>query len=131
MKLLLDTHAFLWWVTDSENLSPKARQAIGDRANEVLVSAASVWEIAIKYRLGRLPNAEVFVHGIDEHLVRTLGFFDLPISLSHAKRAGLLPISKDHKDPFDRMLIAQALAEDVQLVSNEALFDSYFVHRLW
>jgi PIN domain nuclease of toxin-antitoxin system len=129
VRLLLDTHALLWWVTDSENLSTKARQAIGDRANEVLISAASVLEIAIKYRLGRLPNAEAFVYGI-EHLVRTLGFFELPISLSHAKRAGLLPI-ENHKDPFDRMLIAQALAEDLQLVSNEAVFDSYFVHRLW
>lgn len=127
MRLLLDTHALLWWVLDADALSKKARKAISDFDNEVFVSAASAWEIAIKFRIGRLPEADSFVHSLHEN-VRKLGFAELPISVEHAQRAGMLP--GDHKDPFDRMLIAQAHAENLVLVSNEKLFDSYSIHRL-
>jgi PIN domain nuclease of toxin-antitoxin system len=128
MQLLLDTHALLWWVLDSKNLSKKARGAIGDFNNEVFVSAATAWEIAIKFRIGRLPDAEPFVHSFRGNL-RKLGFSELPVSVEHAQRAGLLP--GEHKDPFDRMLIAQAQTEGLLLVTNEDLFDGYYIHRLW
>jgi PIN domain nuclease of toxin-antitoxin system len=128
MRLLLDTHALLWWVLDAEGLSKKARSALKDFNNEVYVSAATAWEIAIKFRIGRLPEAESFVHSFGDNL-RKLGFAELPISVEHAQRAGLLP--GEHKDPFDRMLIAQAQTEGFQLISNETLFDAYHVHRLW
>jgi PIN domain nuclease of toxin-antitoxin system len=128
MQLLLDTHALLWWALDSENLSKKARRALNDLNNDVYVSAASAWELATKFRIGKLPDAESFVHSFGDTLQR-LGFLELPISVDHAKRAGLMSI--EHKDPFDRMLIAQAQAGGFVLVSNEALFDAYNVHRLW
>lgn len=128
MQLLLDTHALLWWSLDSKNLSRKARKAIGDYDNEVFISAATAWEIAIKFRVGRLPEAESFVHSFRNNL-RKLGFTELSISVDHAQRAGLL--AGEHKDPFDRMLIAQSQAEGHVLVSNEELFDAYHIHRLW
>lgn len=128
MKLLLDTHALLWWVLDSKDLSRKARRALTDVNNDVFVSAATAWEVATKFRLGKLPEADSFVHSFSDTLQR-LGFLELPISVEHAERAGLLRI--DHKDPFDRMLITQAQAEGLVLVSNEDLFDSYHVQRLW
>ena len=128
MQLLLDTHALLWWVLEADGLSKKARQAISDTKNEIFVSAATAWEIATKFRLGRLPEAEPFVYSLRANL-RKLGFTELPISLEHAQRAGLLP--GEHKDPFDRMLIAQAQVEGLSMVSNEKVFDVYRVHRLW
>jgi len=128
MQLLLDTHALLWWVLEADGLSKKARQAISDTKNEIFVSAATAWEIATKFRLGRLPEAEPFVNSLRANL-RKLGFTELPISLEHAQRAGLLP--GEHKDPFDRMLIAQAQVEGLSMVSNEKVFDVYRVHRLW
>lgn len=128
MRLLLDTHALLWWVLDAEELSRKARRAIHDLNNEVFVSAATSWEIATKFRMGRLPEAESFVYSFRENL-KKLGFSELAISVDHAQRAGLL--LGEHKDPFDRMLLAQAQTEGLVLVSNENLFDSYPISRLW
>ena len=128
MQLLLDTHALLWWALDADDLSRKARRAIANCDNQVFVSAATAWEIAIKFRAGRLPEAEAFVQSFSKNL-RTLGFIELAISVEHAQRAGLLPGS--HKDPFDRMLIAQAQAEGFLLISNEKLFDTYHVPRIW
>ena len=128
MRLLLDTHALLWAVSGDAALSRKAAAAIADLENEIYVSAASVWEIATKFRNGKLPNADPFVHAMAESLQR-LGFRGLPISLEHAGRAGLLP--GEHRDPFDRMLVAQAQAEDLVLVSNERVFDEWKVRRLW
>src|ERR1700748_1155663 len=120
MQILLDTHALLWWVLDNDQLTRKARQAIANFDNDVLVSAATVWEITTKYRLGRLPEAGPFVHSIRASL-RKLGFAELPISLEHAQQAGLLKGA--HKDPFDRMLIAQAASDGLTLISNEKVFD--------
>lgn len=128
MQLLLDTHALLWWLADDPALSKRARTAIANTDNLVIVSAASVWEIATKVRLGKLPTAGDLAADFDGHLDRQ-GFQVPPIPSEHAIRAGLLP--GEHKDPFDRMLIAQAQAENLALVSNEAAFDSYGVRRIW
>ena len=128
MRLLLDTHAFLWWLTDSPRLSEPARQAIADETNDILVSAASAWEITTKHRLGRLPNAEVVASDVAGIIARQ-DFDELPITVDHAARAGALP--GPHRDPFDRMLIAQALSGNLDLVSSESLFDRYGVRRLW
>jgi PIN domain nuclease of toxin-antitoxin system len=124
----LDTHALLWWLGDDPSLGKRARSAIADKSNGVIVSAASAWEIAIKFRLGRLPDASELLSGFADQM-RVQGFDPLAISVEHAIRAGLLP--GKHRDPFDRMLIAQAQAEDLTLVSNETLFDGYGVRRIW
>jgi PIN domain nuclease of toxin-antitoxin system len=128
VRLLLDTHALLWWILDSKDLSRKARSALISFNNEIHVSAATAWEIATKSRLGKLPAADPFVHSISESLNK-LGFHELAITVDHAQRAGLLP--GHHRDPFDRLLIAQAQAENLVLVSNEKLFDDYRIQRLW
>lgn len=128
MHILLDTHALLWWLADDPGLSRRARSSIATTDNTVLVSAASAWEIATKVRLGKLPTAADLAADFAGHLERE-GFQVLPISGEHAIRAGLLP--GGHKDPFDRMLIAQSQAENLALVSNETVFDSYGVRRIW
>jgi PIN domain nuclease of toxin-antitoxin system len=128
VRLLLDTHAFLWWLAGDEQLPGRAREAIGDQANEVYVSAASAWEVATKARIGKLPDAVTLAHDFGEYVARQ-GFRPLDISIAHAQRAGLLP--GPDKDPFDRMLIAQAQAEGLALVSNAEVFDSYGIVRLW
>ncbi|HXY58250.1 MAG TPA: type II toxin-antitoxin system VapC family toxin [Methylocystis sp.] len=128
MRLLLDTHAFLWWLAGDEALSPIARAAIADESNDVFVSAASAWEIATKHRIGKLPAVAAIVADIDA-VLRDQSFVGLPIGVRHGQAGGALP--GPHRDPFDRMLIAQALAEDLTLVSNEAIFDVYGVRRLW
>lgn len=126
--LLLDTHALLWWVDGDERLSETARAAIADPSRTILVSAASAWEITTKHRLGKLPGA-ADVAGDVRGCVASQGFEDLAITLADAERAGRLP--GPHRDPFDRMLIAQAQARDLALVSNETLFDTYGVRRVW
>lgn len=127
MTLLLDTHALLWWATLDPSLSRKAKRAIAADGTEVFVSAASAWEIATKVRLGKLEwPAEA---GTVNAYVLGQGFRSLPISLAHAERAGQLPIP--NRDPFDRVLIAQAQMEDLWLVSNEEDFDVAGVRRYW
>jgi PIN domain nuclease of toxin-antitoxin system len=128
LKLLLDTHALIWWLEGSEALSPRARDAISDEANSIAVSAASAMEIATKFRLGKLPGAALLAQDF-EAIVAAQGFTELAISVHHARLAGGMNIA--HKDPFDRFLMAQAQAESMTLVSNEALFDSFAIHRLW
>jgi len=128
VRLLLDTHALLWWLTDDPALPVSARKLIARTSNTVLVSAASVWEIATKVRLGRLSDAADLVSDFTGYLARER-FEGLPISVEHAVRSGLLP--GPHKDPFDRMLIAQAQAENLPIVSIDAVFDHYKVRRLW
>lgn len=128
MRLLLDTHAFLWWVTDSHRLSATARTAIGDRDNTIHVSAASAWEITTKHRIGRLPEAVSIVHELPAAIVGE-GFDPLPITVVDAARAGGLP--GPLRDPFDRMLIAQAQLRDLLLVSVDQALDQYDVQRLW
>ena len=128
MRLLLDTHALLWWVTDDRQLSQDTRRAIEDNANDVLVSAAVAWEIATKHRIGKLPEAGRLVGDFVEAIALE-GFQGLPITVDDGARAGALP--GPLRDPFDRMLIAQALSRGLALISNETLFDRYGVHRLW
>jgi PIN domain nuclease of toxin-antitoxin system len=128
VRILLDTHAFLWWMAGDSRLAPTARRAVGADESDILVSAASVWEIATKHRLGRLPEADALAGDIRAGIA-SQGFAELPVSVADAERAGRLagPV----RDPFDRMLLAQALAHELALVSNEEAFDWYGVNRLW
>ncbi len=128
MQLLLDTHTFLWWVIDDERLSQAARRAIADDENDVLISAASAWEITTKHRIGKLPAAEALADDIVGKIALE-GFGELSISVDDAARAGALP--GPLRDPFDRMLIAQALSRNHIVISSESLFDLYAVRRLW
>ncbi len=128
MRYLLDTHTLLWWMTTDSQLSVLARALIGKRENTSVVSAASAWEIATKVRLGRLPSAADLVQDFAVDLEQQR-MEVLPITAAHAIRAGLLP--GPHKDPFDRMLIAQAQAENIPIVSNDVALDGYGVRRLW
>ena len=128
MQLLLDSHALLWWLAGDDALSAAARTAIADEDNGIFISAASTWEIATKHRLGKLPRIGKIIADLDR-LIADQGFIGLPINLRHGRVAGTLP--GPHRDPFDRMLIAQAMLENLVLVSNEQPFDSYGVARLW
>ena len=128
MRILLDTHALIWWLTDSSRLSDAVLGAILDPANEKLVSAASAWEVATKCRLGKLPESEALAFDFVGIITRQ-GFAELPITVSDAARSGSLP--GPLRDPFDRMLIVQAQALNLVLISNESSFDQYGVLRLW
>ena len=128
MRALLDTHALLCWLSDDPALTRTARKVIAETNNTLIVSAVSAWEIAIKFRLGKLPTAADLVSDFPA-LIEREGFQLLAISAEHGIRAGLLP--GPHKDPFDRVLIAQSQAENTPIISNEALFESYGVRRLW
>jgi PIN domain nuclease of toxin-antitoxin system len=128
MRLLLDTHAFLWFVLNDPQLSPTARAVIEDEQAEVLVSPASYWEIAIKISLGKyaltVPYETFWQRGIADN-----GFVVLPIEVRHT--AALISLPFHHRDPFDRLLVAQAMVEDIPLVSAEKGLDAYPVRRVW
>jgi PIN domain nuclease of toxin-antitoxin system len=128
VRLLLDTHTFLWWLDGDRRLSRTARSRIADADNVVLLSAASAWEITTKARIGKLPGALEVAEDVSGAAAGQ-GFAALDITILHAQRAGRLP--GNHRDPFDRMLIAQAQLEDVPIVSNETIFDGYGVTRIW
>jgi PIN domain nuclease of toxin-antitoxin system len=128
VRLLLDTHALLWWLDGDRRLSLKARRAIAYESNAILVSAASAWEITTKARLGKLPGA-IDVAADVAACVAAQGFLPLDMTLLHAQRAGSL--SGTHRDPFDRMLIAQSQIEDVALVTDDEAFDAFDVRRFW
>ena len=128
MRLLLDTHTLLSWLGDDSALPALARKNISSRSHTVFVSAASAWEIATKYRIGKLPQGAELASRFDS-ILGSESFESLPISTAHGVRAGLLP--GPHRDPFDRMLIAQARSEDLTVVSNDRIFDEYKLHRLW
>ena len=128
MKLLLDTHALLWWLDGDAKLILAARSLIADESNEIFVSAASAWEISTKVRIGKLPGAVEVAAKLPQIIV-SQGFDALPITIDHAQRAGALP--GPHRDPFDRMLAAQAQAENMPIISRDAIFDTYAVARLW
>lgn len=128
MRVLLDTHVFLWWVADSSRLSARARGLIAAPGNPVFVSVASAWEIATKYRTGKLPEAAHVALDV-AGIIAGQGFEELPITIADAERAGRLPGT--HRDPFDRMLAAQALGRDLPLVSKDAVLDEFAVQRLW
>jgi PIN domain nuclease of toxin-antitoxin system len=128
MKVLLDTHTLLWATIEPSSLSKRATVIIANPASEIYVSAASAWEIATKVRLGKLRGAEEFER---EFLgdVDSAGYTLLPISAAHALRAGRL--AGDHRDPFDRMIAAQALAEDIPILSIDPKLDSFGITRIW
>ena len=128
VKLLLDTHAWFWWMMGSSRLPAKAANAIGSRQNEAMVSAVSVYELMLKHHIGKLPEMELVARDVERQLDLD-GFGRLALTSVHAARAGTL--SYTHRDPFDRLLIAQALTDGLTLVSNEALFDGFGVERLW
>jgi len=128
LRALLDTHTLLWWILEDPALSQTARETIAETSNTILVSAASAWELAIKFRLGKLPRAGDLVSNFLSEVERE-GFQLLPISAEHGIRAGLL--AGPHKDPFDRMLIAQSQAENTPIISNEIVFENYGIRRLW
>lgn len=121
--LLLDTHTFLWWRSDASQLPPASLDRIR-HADLVFVSVVSAWETAIKVALGKLTIDGHFASGVEES-----GFAKLPISFEHAERAGTLP--NHHKDPFDRMLIAQAMCDDLTLITRDHQFQAYDVEIGW
>jgi len=128
LKLLLDTHALLWWWSDDKRLSKRASKAIADENNIVLVSAAGAWEIATKYRIGKLTGAEQAVAEFNE-LIISDEFTHLQVSYAHAlKASGFLT---DHRDPFDRMLAAQAIIEGAALVTDDAAIKLFRVKWFW
>jgi PIN domain nuclease of toxin-antitoxin system len=128
MMVLLDSHAFLWFVMGDPRISATARAQIENPALEKLLSPASYWEIAIKVSVGKLSLTEPFDILIPRE-VHNGGFLILPISIAHAASVATLPYH--HRDPFDRMLIAQAIVENIPIVSADAQFDAYGVHRIW
>ena len=128
MNLLLDTHTFLWFWWDDSQLSSVARDIIADPSNCKLVSAASYWEVAIKVSLNKLDLGEPYSDFMHREITRN-NFEILPITLDHAAVITTLPFH--HRDPFDRMLIAQSMWEQLPLVSRDSLFDAYPIKRIW
>jgi PIN domain nuclease of toxin-antitoxin system len=128
VRLLLDTHALIWWFLDDPKMTAAAEAAIGSAEAEVFVSAISAFEIVSKLRLGKRPQVAFLTANLQD-MIEGEGFACLPLSLPHARLAGSLPF--EHRDPFDRLLIAQAITEELVLVSNERLFDQTGVQRLW
>ncbi len=128
MKLLLDTHVFLWFIGGDKRLSPSAQVLIEDVSNDAYLSVASLWEMAIKISLGRLQLAQPFETFIPHQLsLNRIGL--LGITMSHTARVAALPFH--HRDPFDRLLVAQAQVEQMPLMSSDPAFDAYGITRLW
>lgn len=128
MRLLLDTHTFLWWLDDDRRLSTTARRVIEDSDNEVFVSAASGWEIAIKTQLGKLRLPAAPESFITEQLLHN-GFKSLPISLSHALQVSMIPAF--HRDPFDRILVVQSIVERMPIITADPLVTQYQAETIW
>lgn len=128
MRLLLDTHAFLWFVLNDPSLSAKARDLIAEAENEVFVSPATYWELAIKISLGKYSLEGAFEAFFADQLARN-DFNILPIQIAHAAVLSRLPFV--HRDPFDRMLVAQAMAEGISLVSGDEMLKGYPVNVVW
>ncbi|MDQ2898738.1 MAG: type II toxin-antitoxin system VapC family toxin [Acidobacteriota bacterium] len=126
MAVLLDTHAFLWWCEDAKDLSRVARRSIG--REECFLSLASIWEMAIKVSLGKLTLPGAFDRYVPEQMLVN-GFSQLEIGFRHAARTAKLPWH--HRDPFDRLLIAQSLENDLGIVSRDSVFEQYGVRRIW
>jgi len=127
VTVLLDTHALIWWMEEAERLSLRARATIQNPKNRILISAAVAWELAIKVKAGKFSPASL-VDKLD-HYLEQAALLEPTITIEHATRAGSLPLH--HRDPFDRLLVAQALSLQIPIVSADALFDKYAVERLW
>jgi len=128
VKLLLDTHALIWWFAGNPKISQELRNQLNDPKVEVFVSGATAWELATKFRIGKLDVCEAFVRNLPNHL-QSHGFLPLPVTVSHGLQAGLL--DQAHKDPFDRMLAAQAIVEHLTLVIVDPCFVDFCVDTLW
>ena len=128
MRFLLDTHSFLWWLFDDDRLSPEARSIIAEPSHQLYVSSASAWEIATKYRLGRLDSATELVQDISDWVARAR-MLELPVTIAHAQQAGLW--TAPHRDPFDRMLAAQCALESVPLISRDPAFAQFGIPVVW
>ena len=128
MKLLLDSHALIWSVEEPAKLSATAATAVRDPANDRMVSAATIWELAIKVGMGKLTLLPAYRPWMERAIV-VLGLGIIPVTVEYAERQAVLPLH--HKDPFDRLMIAQALVDGIAIVSNEAVFDLYGVTRIW
>lgn len=128
MRVLLDTHTLLWWLSEDPQLSINAQQTLSHRDNTIIVSAASGWEISTKVRIGKLIVPKEIAENL-EAIATRYGWETLPINMHHAQRSGLLP--GFHKDPFDRVLAAQSLSEGVPLVTNDPAFTKFSVHTIW
>jgi PIN domain nuclease of toxin-antitoxin system len=127
VTLLLDTHALIWWMEEEQNLSSRARLAVQNPENRILISAVVAWELAIKVKTGKFSPASLI-----EKLSWSLeqeAFSEVAITIEHATRAGSLPLH--HRDPFDRLLVAQALSLGVPIVSADRILDRYDVERIW
>lgn len=128
MRILLDSHSFLWFITGDDRLSDRAKNLITDLSNPVLISVASLWEISIKTGLGKLELSRPFEEFIPEQ--RALNEIDqLPIELAHLAKRIDLPLH--HRDPFDRLIIAQAMVEGLPIISRDAEFQSYSIEIIW
>jgi PIN domain nuclease of toxin-antitoxin system len=127
VKVLLDAHTLVWWFSEPEKLSKRAASIITNSSNAVLVSAASAWELVIKVNLGKV-DATSLVSDLSMHLAEE-GFEEPPIAIPHATRAGSLPLH--HRDPFNRLLVAQALELDVPILSADKSLDRYDIRRVW
>jgi PIN domain nuclease of toxin-antitoxin system len=127
LKLILDTHALIWWLEDASRLSKRAEIILANLENDILVSAAVGWEIAIKLKAGKMEPRSL-IQGMSR-LLDQQSFTELPITLSTAVRAGLLPLH--HRDPFDRLLVAQAQSLSIPILSADAVLDRYDVKRIW
>jgi len=128
MRLLLDTHVLLWWVTGDRKLPTQCVAWIVDRANEIAISPVSAYEIRFKAHKGLLPHGEAALEAI-ERVVGSAGFLSMPLTWAHAIAAGTLPMT--HRDPFDRLLAGQAIAEGYSLLSADAAFDHLGAVRVW
>ena len=128
MRVLLDTHALLWWLADDPGLSTTARQVVADPDNMIFVSAASAWEIATKFAKGKLPTAEAIIPNFSQ-IIAEEGFVHLPITIDHMIRSAFLP--GEHCDPFDRILAAQGLIDELVLLSIDEKMPELGVSVLW
>ena len=128
MRLLLDTHAFIWYTTDSSRLTATGRSLIDNGENDILLSTASVWEMAIKHSIGRLTFSMPFMEFIKQQIaVNRIDI--LEITFDHIEVVASLPLH--HRDPFDRLIIAQSMAKQIPILSVDAIFDAYAIARVW
>jgi len=127
MEILIDTHALVWWMVNSPRLSKRASEVFGSSNSRILVSAVVAWELAIKVNVGKI-HPRTLIAGLEDAMTQQ-SFAELPVSVEHAVRAGLLPLH--HRDPFDRLLVAQAQALNLPILSADRALDEYDVRRTW
>lgn len=130
MRFLIDTHVFLWWITGNRLLSDRAREIVTARSATIVMSVVVAWEVAIKARLGRL-DVPADIHAFFAEEIALNGLDLLPVDLKHTLTVHDLPDHPNHKDPFDRLLAAQSITENLPLISKDEVFEGYGVERVW